>query len=97
MNKKIKESGAQIVRFTQGNIKGRIARVLGHSWCRRFHDVWKGPSETAMTFVDLVPSNKNKNTVVLKCTPKCVVEHIENQVVLTKLHFVSINFPINMR
>ena len=58
--------------------------------------MWRGPSETAMTFVDLVPGNKAKNAVVLKCTHKCVVEHIfENQVVLTKHHFVSISFPLN--
>lgn len=50
-----------------------------------------------MTFVDLDPRQKQKKNVIVKCTTKCVVEHIERQVVLTKHHFVSISFPLNTR
>ena len=50
-----------------------------------------------MTFVDLDPRNKQKNKIVVKCTIKSVVEHVDRDVLLTKHHFVSINFPINSR
>jgi hypothetical protein len=92
-----KSSSKIIVRFTSGDIVGRIGKILGKLWGQRTYPPWKG-SRTQCTYVDVVPENPRKNYVTVTCRGESVVEPIgKRQKLVTPSYFIVINFPINER
>ena len=88
---------AKIVRFTSGDIVGRVGEILGKLWGQRTYPPWKG-RRTQCTYVDVVPQNPRKNFVTVMCRGESVVEPIgKHQKLQTPSHFIVINFPINER
>ena len=86
---------AKLVRFTSGDIVGRIGKILGKLWGQRKYHPWKG-SRTQCSYVDVRPLNPRKNYVTVTCRVESVTEPIgKREQLATPCHFIIINFPID--